>query len=181
MRWGVYKAQNSNLTIMPKSKPKFMGHVIVFKWKGREEGGKHCSTLTVARLPGATKNFIRAGKFSRVVARSGNNELHRLLHFNSPPTLVVNMFNTTKYHNTIVAKIAMLKIRVLLTINWQCSPILNATFYCVQVYKQKLSNLAFSIKQRTGCENGTMWLSVKQSKVDLVNRSSKNKSRLPKV
>ena len=70
-----------------------------------------CSALTVARLPGATKTFIRAGKFSRVVARSGNNELRRLLHLNSPPTLVVNMFKIKKYHKTIVAKIAMLEIR----------------------------------------------------------------------
>ena len=70
-----------------------------------------CSTLTVARFPGATKNFIRAGKFSTVFARLGNNELHRLLDLNSPPTLVVNMFKIKKYHNTIVAKIAMLEIR----------------------------------------------------------------------
>ena len=70
-----------------------------------------CLTLTVARLPGATKNVIRAGKFSRVVARLGNNELRWLLHLNSPPTLVVNMFKIKKYHNTIVAKIAMLEIR----------------------------------------------------------------------
>ena len=64
-----------------------------------------------SHLPGATKTFIRAGKFSPVVARSGNNELRRLLHFNPLPTLVVNMFKIKKYHNTIMAKIAMVEIR----------------------------------------------------------------------
>ena len=51
-------------------------------------------------MPGATKNFNWAGKFSTVVARSVNNELHWLLHLNSLPTLVVNMFKMKKYHNT---------------------------------------------------------------------------------
>ena len=47
-----------------------------------------------------------------MVARADNNELRRLLHLNSPPTLVVTVFKIyKKYHNTIVAKIAMLEIR----------------------------------------------------------------------
>ena len=63
-------------------------------------------------MPGAARNFSRAGKFSTVVARADNNELRRLLHLNSPPTLVVTVFKIyKKYHNTIVAKIAMLEIR----------------------------------------------------------------------
>ena len=125
-------------------------------------GMQYCSTvsavLDINGCPlarGITKNFIRAGKFSRVVARSGNNELHRLLHLNSPPTLVVNMFKIKKYHNTIVAKIAMLEIRSFVDHKLAVFTYFKCNFsLCTsQRCDQKLSNLACSIKQRTGCEN----------------------------
>ena len=67
-------------------------------------------TLTLAHLPRATKYLNQAGKFSTVVAWSGNNKLRQLLHLNSPPTLVVNIFKIKRYHNTMVAKIAILEI-----------------------------------------------------------------------
>ena len=138
-----------------------------------------CSTLAVARLPGATKNFNQAGKFSRVVARSGNNELHRLLHLNSPPTLVVNMFKIKKYHNTIMAKIAMLEIRSFVDLKLAMFTYFKHNFspYTSQrCDQQKLSNLACSVKQRTGCKNGTtrMWFDCRSS-LDLVNRRVKFK------
>ena len=117
-----------------------------------------CSTLMVARLPGATKNFNWAGKFSTVVAWSGNHELHLLLHLNSPPTFIVNVFKIKKYHDTIMAKIAMLEIRSFVDHKLAVFTYFKRNFspYTSQrCDQQKLSNLACSVKQRTGCENGT--------------------------
>ena len=93
----------------------------------------------LARLPRATKNLNRAGKFSTVVRWSGNNELHWLLHLNLPPTSVVNMFKIKKYHNTIVAAITMLEIHsfVYHKLAVFTYSILNAAFHCVQ-YKPVL-------------------------------------------
>ena len=104
----------------------------------------------VAHLPGATKNFNQAGKFSTVVAQSGNNELHQLLHLNSQPSLVVNMFKIKKYHNIIMAKIAMLEIRsfvdhkLAVFTYFKCNFSLCTSQHCDQ---QKLSNLACSVKE----------------------------------
>ena len=149
-----------------------------------------CSTLHVAytcplaHLPGATKNFNRVGKISTVVAWSGNNELCRLLHLNLPSTLVVNMFTIKKYHNTIVAKIAMLeicsfvdhKLAVFTYIKYNFSP---CTSQCCD--QQKLSNLACSVKLKDWTQKWNVCVilhmskSVKQSKVNLVNRQMKIK------
>ena len=82
-------------------------------------------------------------------AESGNNELHWVLHLNLPPTLVVNMFKIKKYHNTIVAKIAMLEIRsfvdhkLAVFTYFKCNFSLCTSQHCDQ---QKLSNLACSVK-----------------------------------
>ena len=108
-----------------------------------------CSTLMLASLRGATKNFNQAGKFSTVVSRLGNNKLCQLLHLNLLPTLVVNMFKIKKYHNTIVAKIAMLEIcsfvdhKLAVFTYFKCNFSLCTSQRCDQ---QKLSNLACSVK-----------------------------------
>ena len=97
---------------------------------------------------------------------SGNNELHRLRHLNSPPTLVVNVFKIKKYHNTIVAKIAMLEIRSFVDHKLAVFTYFKRNFspYTSQrCDQQKLSNLACSVKQRTGCENGTTHVIVRQT------------------
>ena len=83
----------------------------ILKPRIRTSTAFQCSALMFARLPGATKNFNWASKFSTAVARLGN-ELRWLLHLNLPPTLFVNTFKIKKYHNAIVAKIAtMFEIR----------------------------------------------------------------------
>ena len=116
-----------------------------------------CSTLTVACLPGATKSFNRAGKFSTVVARSGNNKFRQLHHLNSLPSLVVSVFKIKKYHNITVAKI-MLEMRSFVDHKLAVFTYFRRNFspYTSQrCYQQKLSNLVCSVKQRTRCENGT--------------------------
>ena len=122
--------------------------VLNFKTKIRMQ----CSTLMVARLPGATKNFNRAGKFSTVVAQSGNNKLHRLLHLNLLPTLVVNMFKIKKYHNMYnIGKDTLAKLEICSFVDHKlavftylkCNFSLCTSQRCDQ---QKLSNLACSVK-----------------------------------
>ena len=78
---------------------------------------------------------------------------------------LLNMFKIKKYHNTIMAKIAMLKIRSFVDHKLPVFTYFKRNFspYTSQrCDQQKLSNLACSVKQRTGCENGTTrMLSVK--------------------
>ena len=48
---------------------------VAFTFLVNDSGNDHItkgSTLTAARLPGATKNFIGATKFQILIARSGN-------------------------------------------------------------------------------------------------------------
>ena len=97
----------------------------------------------------------------------------------------VNVFKIKKCHNTIVAKIAMLEIcsfvdhKLAVFTYFKCI-FLPCTSQCCNY--QKLSNLACSsVKQRTGCKNGTMHtvcdLIVDQAWVRSTDEwSSKNKS-----